>query len=126
MSLSFPTYPLSKKYTDETVAGGGAIKGVPCEVTDTTRRGTQSGKDGTYIDLAWELNDGTEKTGSCFVPDGAEGRGISSVVVPDPDKSEIVINYDDGTHSDPIEIPTVEGHDDSLTPQQLQTLLDMI
>jgi hypothetical protein len=42
---------------------------------------------------------------------GAAGRGVAAIVIPDPSKAEIQVNYTDGTSSDLIPIPTVNGKD---------------
>jgi len=61
-------FALSKNYTDETVIGGGAIKGKNCtidSITDITG--------GHRVTFKWTLDDGTEKTTTMDVLDGQEG-----------------------------------------------------
>ena len=43
--------------------------------------------------------------------DGEDGRGISSIIIPDPEIAQIQVVYDDGTYSDLIDIPVVNGED---------------
>ena len=43
--------------------------------------------------------------------DGEDGRGISSIIIPDPSKAQIQVEYDDGTSSELIDIPVVNGED---------------
>lgn len=62
---------LSKKYTDETVVGGGAIKGKNCIVSSITAI-----EGGHRVTFQWTLDNGTVKTGTMDVMDGADGNGI--------------------------------------------------
>lgn len=59
---------LSKKYTDETVVGGGAIKGKNCTMDPI--EDIEGGHRATY---RWTLDDGTEKSQSMDVMDGEKG-----------------------------------------------------
>lgn len=62
------TYALCKKYTDETVIGGGALKGKNCTVESITPI-----TGGNTVVFKWTLDDGTEQTGSMTVMDGDQG-----------------------------------------------------
>lgn len=72
MAIDKTTYAASKKYTDTTVAGGGAIKGKNCtidSITDITG--------GHRVTFKWTLDNGTVQTGTMDVLDGAQGpQGI--------------------------------------------------
>lgn len=118
---------MSKSYTDEEVAGGGAIKGKNCvvdSITDITG--------GHRVTFKWTLDNGTEKTGTMDVMDGQEGPqgqqgpagqdgsdgqpglGIKSVqAVEKSDGYHLIITYDDDTTEDTGKI-TVEGGDATL------------
>lgn len=58
----------SRKYTDETVLGGGAVKGKNCTVSSITEA------DGVHkVTFSWTLDNGTVKTQTIEVKDGEEG-----------------------------------------------------
>lgn len=129
MALDVIGLGLANSYTDEEVAGGGAIKGKNCTVDDISK----SGKKNT-VRFKWTLDDGTVLTGNMEVLDGEDGapgtpgangkdgkdgadgdpgpagKGIASIEQV-TGESQILITYDDGTTSDPIDIPTVAGQD---------------
>lgn len=112
------SYALSSSYTDEEVAGGGAIKGKNCtisSITDITG--------GHRVTFKWYLDNGTEKTGTMDVMDGAkgadgakgdkgdkgddgvDGRGIKHSYV--NAQNHFIIVYDDDTEEDCGEITVV-------------------
>lgn len=66
MGISATTYVLSKKYTEETAIGLGAVKGAPAEVKNTIKSNGI-----TYVTLEWTASDGTKKTQTLEVADGA-------------------------------------------------------
>ncbi len=59
---------LSKKFTEETVAGGGAIKGKNCTI-----QSIEAVEGGNNVTFQWTLDDGTVKTQTMFVANGAVG-----------------------------------------------------
>lgn len=69
MALSIPAYAAGKKYTDETVKGGGAVKGKNCTIESITEI-----EGGQRVKFAWELDDGTKKTADMDVLDGEDGE----------------------------------------------------
>ena len=69
MALSIPAYAAGKKYTDETVKGGGAVKGKNCTIESITEI-----EGGHRVKFAWELDDGTKKTADMDVLDGEDGE----------------------------------------------------
>ena len=89
---------LSYKYTEETVIGGGAVKGKNCTVSSITD--IEGGKRVTFM---WTLDDGTEKTSFMDVMNGDSGVGIVSM---EADGNVLVIVTSDG-QSYEIPIPTV-------------------
>ena len=89
---------LANKYTDETVIGGGAIKGKNCTIASVTD--IEGGKRVTFM---WTLDDGTEKTTFMDVMNGDSGVGIVSM---EADGNVLVIVTSDG-QSYEIPIPTV-------------------
>lgn len=62
------TYAKSREYTDETVIGGGAIAGKPCQIESITDI-----PGGHRITFKWELDDGTVKNQSLDIMDGVKG-----------------------------------------------------
>ena len=68
MAISFETLALSKKYTDETVVGGGALKGKNCIVEETTDI-----TGGKRVHFKSTLDDGTIKRDTIDVMNGAQG-----------------------------------------------------
>ncbi len=67
--LNVVTYAAAKSYTDQTVAGGGALKGKNCTVdsiSDITG--------GHRVTFKWTLDNGTVQTGTMDVMDGADGQ----------------------------------------------------
>lgn len=68
MSLSFETIGLLKKYIQETLAGAGALEGVPCQIQSIVP--ITGGHRVTYL---WEDNDGVSHTSTMDVMDGAKG-----------------------------------------------------
>lgn len=62
------TLAAAKKYTDNTVIGGGAIKGKNCTIDSITAI-----TGGHRITFKWTLDDGTEQTSTLDVMDGEKG-----------------------------------------------------
>ena len=97
------TYALGKKYTDNEVAGGGAIKGKNC-VIDSIAAITG----GHRVTFKWTLDNGTVQTGYMDVMDGTngakgdDGLGIKSVDI--DANNHLIITYDDDTTWDAGEI----------------------
>ena len=62
-------YILSKGYTDETVIGGGAIKGKNCVIDSI-----EDIEGGHKVTFMWTLDDGTEQRETMNVMDGEKGE----------------------------------------------------
>lgn len=62
-------YALANGYTDESIAGGGAIKGKNCQIKSKTAI-----EGGTRITFVWYLDNGTEKTTTLDVINGTNGK----------------------------------------------------
>lgn len=117
--MDLDAYVLSKSYTDETVVGGGAIKGKNCTVDSITPI-----TGGQRVTFKWTLDDGTVKTGTMDVMNGQQGEpgepgasgdpglGIKDVSIVD---NHLIITYDDDTTEDAGEISGGGGGDTSLT-----------
>ena len=71
------SYALSKKYTQKSLDGVGALKGANCTIKSTTPK-----DNGTEIVFEWTGTSGTKETSTIFVEngvDGIDGNGISNV-----------------------------------------------
>lgn len=62
-------YILGRGYTDESIAGGGAVAGKPCQIESI-----EDIENGHRITFMWELDDGTVKRQSMDVMDGEKGE----------------------------------------------------
>jgi hypothetical protein len=96
-------------YTDETVIGGGAIKGSPCTI-----KKIEDIEGGHKVTFEWTLADETTRSATMNVMDGAkgkdgdkgdDGRGIKSAYVNEDD--HFIIVYDDDTEEDCGEITVI-------------------
>ena len=117
--MDFDLLALSKKYTDETVVGGGAIKGKNCTIEKVDEI-----EGGSRIHFLWTLDDGTQKRTYIDVMNGTPGtpgepgqkgdtgKGIKDVSIVD---NHLIITYDDDTTEDAGEISGGGGGDTSLT-----------
>lgn len=103
MGLSVTTYAISKGYTDETVEGGGAIKGKNCVINSITDIAATSSKPaGKRVNFGWTLDDGTTQSANMDVYNGKDGEGIDRMYV--DENSHLIVVYDDGTEEDCGEI----------------------
>ena len=66
-------YALSKKYTNDTVIGAGALKGKNCVVTQI-----EDTEDGHIVHFQWTLDDGTVQTDTMEVLDGEGANALTS------------------------------------------------
>lgn len=99
-------YAILKKYTDNSIAGGGAIKGKNCVITSIAPI-----TGGNRITFQWTLDNGTVQTDTLDVmngvngTNGTDGVGIASITfkAKDVDGSNIyTITYTDGNTDDII------------------------
>ena len=91
------TYILSKKYTNDSLDGIGAVKGAPCRISKI-----EPIEGGNKITFAWTSNSGVESTSTLIVKDGEQGNGIAKI-----EKIKTVdlvdtyrMTFDDGTTFD--------------------------
>lgn len=93
-------------YTDEVVAGGGAIKGKNCVIASITDiAATSETPAGKRVTFQWTLDDGTTQTGTMDVfngQDGTDGEGIDRMYI--NASGHLIVVYDDGTEEDCGEI----------------------
>lgn len=97
------TLAVAKKYTDSSLAGVGALKGVPCQIQSIT-----SITGGSRVTFLWVDNDNVSHTQTMDVMNGATGAtgetgvGISSVEV--DASNHVIVTYTDGNEVDAGEI----------------------
>lgn len=108
-SLDVISYALSTKYTDDEIAGGGAVKGKNCIIS-----AIDDIIGGHRVTFKWYLDSGVEQTGYMDVMDGAkgedgekgeageQGRGIKHSYV--NQQNHFIIVYDDDVEEDMGEI----------------------
>lgn len=103
------TLSLAKNYTDESIAGAGALEGKPCQI-----QSIEEITGGNRVTFLWEDNDGVEHTDTMDVMNGTDGQDglcIKSVAV--NGSNHLIVTYDDDTTEDAGEI-TVVGKVDSV------------
>lgn len=103
------TLGAARNYTKQSMAGGGAVKGAPCQISGIT-----DNADGTHtVTFSWKDNAGANHTSNMTIKDGKDGEngtdglGIKSGVV-DAD-NHLIVTFDDDTTQDWGEIATVKG-----------------
>lgn len=91
------SYALSKKYTNDSLDGAGALKGKNCTIQSITAI-TKNGKSGNRITFQWTGDSGTVYTDTLDVMDGL---GIKSVAIEDVSgEDHLIVTYDDDTTED--------------------------
>lgn len=86
-------YILSKKYTNDTVIGMGAIKGAACQVQSINKVGKT-----TTVTLKWEDNTGGIHTQSFEIEDGADGVSVSNATI--NASGNLILTLSDGSTID--------------------------
>ena len=111
MAIDKKAYALANGYTDETVIGGGAIKGKNCTISKI-----EDIDGGHRITFGWTLDNGTTKSQTLDVKDGADGyTPVKGVDYYDGEKGEpgnAGLDGKDGTTYTPSigEVTTVESN----------------
>lgn len=118
--MDIETYALCKKYTDEEVAGGGAIKGKNCVVTEI-----EDITGGHRVHFQWTLDDGTVQTDTMDVMDGEDGTVVSASetngnIIIDGVETQV---YDDSEIKGELttDETTIEGNPLNFTTKSAQT-----
>ena len=95
MAIDKKAYALANSYTDETVIGGGAIKGKNCTISKI-----EDIEGGHRITFNWTLDNGTTKSQTLDVKDGVDGhtpvKGVDYFDGEKGDKGETGANGVDG------------------------------
>lgn len=119
MSLSVETLAVARKYTDDSLAGAGAVAGVPCKIQSITAI-----TGGNRVTFLWTDNNGDDHTSAMDVMngvDGEDGKGIQSVSV--NAQNHLIITYTDGTTVDAGQIE-IHSSVDSVNGQTGAVVLD--
>ena len=94
--LSIITLGAARAYVKATADQMGALKGSPCEVEFV-----EAITGGTKVTLGWDSKSGQHQSTFFYVmdgQDGADGKGIASVLV--NAEGHLIITYTDGTSTD--------------------------
>ena len=94
------SYALSKKYTNDTVIGLGAIKGSPA----TVKSYAYDVDGNTIITFEWTATDNTKRTSTVSVKKGIDGHGIVNAYF--NEEGKLVIALEGGETLDPITMPS--------------------
>lgn len=78
MGIEVETLAAANKFTIDTVAGAGGIKGAPCEIQSITRNQADNAN---VVTFKWENGSAETQTSAMTVPDGAAGADGSVVTV---------------------------------------------
>lgn len=111
MAIDKKAYALANGYTDETVIGGGAIKGKNCTISKI-----EDIDGGHRITFGWTLDNGTTKSQTLDVKDGADGytpvKGVDYFDGQNGEQGIAGIDGKDGTTYTPSigEVTTVESN----------------
>lgn len=130
MSLSFETLAAANKYTDDSMAGAGAVAGVPCQIQSITAI-----TGGNRVTFLWVDNNGDSHTSTMDVLNGVQGDpgekgdtglGIKSMTI--NAKAHLIITYDNDSTEDAGEVPNVQAdfaQSDSSAPDFIKNKPDM-
>lgn len=120
MSISNETLACAQTYTDESLAGAGAVAGKPCQIQSIAAI-----TGGNRVTFLWLDNNGVSHTSTMDVmngqkgetgatgqtgaagADGKDGVGIKSMVI--NSSNHLIITYTDDNSSDAGEIPNVQA-----------------
>ena len=98
--MDITSYLLSKKYTNDSLDGAGAIKGAPCRISKI-----EPIEGGNKITFAWTSNSGVESTNTLIVKDGVDGEQGNGIIKVEKIKTVDLIDtyrmtFDDGSTFD--------------------------
>ena len=99
--MDIVTLALAKKYTDNSLAGGGAVRGKNCTIQSKTPI-----EGGTRIVFAWTLDNGTVQTTSVDVMNGEQGVGVESLEIRN---EHLFVTLSDGNELDAGAVPVSPG-----------------
>lgn len=100
--IDIVTYALSKKYTDKTAEGLGALKGADCIVKSITEN-----DDNVTVTFEWTGTGGTKETSVMTVPKGEDGVSVSNAYI--DENQELIIELSDGTEKNTGKLPVMKN-----------------
>lgn len=100
--IDIVTYALSKKYTDKTAEGLGALKGADCIVKSITEN-----DDNVTVTFEWTGTGGTKETSVMTVPKGEDGVSVSNAYI--DENQELIIELSDGTEKNAGQLPVMKN-----------------
>ena len=103
-SDALKVYCMSTKYTDNSLAGGGAVRGKNCQI-----KSKEAIEGGTRVTFAWYLDNGTEQNTVMDVMNGGPGEQGVGITEMDVDGNVLIIKTSDGQETR-VTIPTVEAN----------------
>ena len=99
MALSLQTLAMSRKYTNESLVGVGALKGSPCTIKNIEK------EDGiSKVTFEWTAADDSKRTSEML---GADGTTITKVEV--NKNNELIVTLSDNTSLNGGVIQTIKG-----------------
>ena len=102
------TFAAARKYTDDTVIGGGALKGKNCTIEQI-----EEIDGGHRVNFKWTLDDGSIRTGQMNVMDG--GDGVSIVNAEITANNKLIVTLSDGREIDAGNVQSNPKLKESLT-----------
>lgn len=117
MGLSVITLALAKKYTKDTVLGGGAIVGKNVIITSITPI-----ENGNRVTFSYTLDDGTTNTSTLDVMNGEKAAAIIKAEI--NDQKELVFTLSDGTILNAGTVSASITLDNYYTKEETEQLID--
>lgn len=106
MGLSLLTLAMSQKYTNDSLAGVGAIKGSPCTIKEIVKENGIN-----TITYEWTAEDGTKRTAVMTVEDGEDG--FAPIIRENSSNNQNSYRLDITTESGTFTTPNLKGVDGS-------------
>ena len=103
-------YALSRKYTKESLLGGGAVVGKNVKVSSITEV-----DGGNEVTFSYTLDDGTVNTSSMIVEDGAS---VSSMII--DENNHLVCTMSDGSTIDAGEMPALSSDVETYIDEKIE------
>lgn len=100
--IDIVTYALSKKYTDKTAEGLGALKGANCTIKSITENDSN-----IAVTFEWTGAGGTKETSVMTVPKGEDGVSVSNAYI--DENQELIIELSDGTEKNAGKLPVMKN-----------------
>lgn len=106
LNIDIVTYALSKKYTDKTIQGLGALKGANCTVKSIIEN-----DDDTTVTFEWTGTGGTKETNVMTVPKGEDGVSVLNAHI--DENQNLIVELSDGTEKNAGQLPVMKNSVDT-------------